>query len=44
MSNRIIMIMGVQRSGTTALFETLATAPGLTSYHEAADDAVYFDY
>jgi cytochrome P450 len=38
------MIMGVQRSGTTALFETLATAPGLTSYHEAADDAVYFDY
>ncbi len=41
---KLIMILGVQRSGTTALFETLATAPGLTSYHEAADDAVYFDY
>lgn len=44
MHKRVIIIMGVQRSGTTALFETLATDLGLTAYHEHPDNALYYDY
>ncbi len=38
------MIMAMQRSGTTALFETLSTAPSLVSHEESADSAIYLDY
>jgi cytochrome P450 len=38
------MILGVQRSGTTALFETLSTAAALTAHEEDADSAIYDDY
>lgn len=41
---RLVMIMGVQRSGTTALFEALATAPGVTARNESPDDEIYVDY
>lgn len=41
---RLVMIMGVQRSGTTALFEALATAPGVTARNESPDDEIYRDY
>ncbi len=40
----ILMILGVQRSGTTALFETLATADSLTSWHESDNSEIYFDW
>ncbi len=38
------MIMGVQRSGTTALFEALAAADGVTARQESAGDEIYADY
>lgn len=41
---KLIMIMGMQRSGTTALFETLATASRLVSRNESPGDAIYDDY
>lgn len=41
---RLIMIMGVQRSGTTALFQTLATSPAVTGRTEHVDDDIYDDY
>jgi hypothetical protein len=40
----LIMIMGVQRSGTSALFNTLASAPGLTGRTEHVGDAIYDDF
>lgn len=40
----VIMVMGVQRSGTTALFKSLARDPALTSFHESPDDALYYLY
>lgn len=43
-AKRLVMIMGFQRSGTTALFETLASAPGVSPRHEHADDDIYDDY
>ena len=43
-AKRLVMIVGVQRSGTTALFHTLASAPGVSPRHEAADDDLYDDY
>lgn len=41
---RLVMIMGFQRSGTTALFKTLSTAPGVSPRNESADDDIYDDY
>ena len=41
---RIVMILGFQRSGTTALFETLASAPGVSPRHEHANDDLYDDF
>jgi len=38
------MVMGVQRSGTTALFKSLAQDQALTSFHESAEDALYYLY
>jgi hypothetical protein len=43
-AKRVVMILGFQRSGTTALFKTLASAPGVSPRHEAADDDIYDDY
>ena len=44
MKQTVIMILGVQRSGTTALFETLSTAPNLTCWHEAENSEIYNDW
>ena len=41
---RIVMILGFQRSGTTALFKTLASAPGVSPRHEHANDDLYDDF
>jgi len=41
---QVIMVMGVQRSGTTALFRSLAQDAALTSYNESADDRLYYLY
>jgi len=41
---KVIMVTGVQRSGTTALFRSLARDPAVTAFHENADDAVYYLY
>ncbi len=41
---KVIMILGVQRSGTTALFETLSTASDLTCWHEAENSPIYLDW
>jgi hypothetical protein len=38
------MVMGVQRSGTTVLFRSLAGDPSLTSFHESVDDPIYYLY
>ena len=43
-ATRLVMILGFQRSGTTALFDTLASAPGVSPRHEHADDDLYDDY
>jgi hypothetical protein len=43
-AKRLVMILGFQRSGTTALFETLASAPGVSPRQEHANDDVYDDY
>ena len=41
---QLIMVMGAQRSGTTALFRSLALDRALTSFHESAEDALYYLY
>jgi hypothetical protein len=41
---QLIMVMGAQRSGTTALFRSLAHDRSLTSFHESAEDALYYLY
>ena len=41
---KLIMIMGMQRSGSTALFDTLRTARTLVSYAESPDGPIYDDY
>jgi hypothetical protein len=43
-AKRLVMILGFQRSGTTALFNTLASASGVSPRHEHADDDVYDDF
>lgn len=40
----LIMIMGVQRSGTTALFDILANAHGVSACPESPGDAIYDDF
>ena len=41
---RLVMIMGVQRSGTTALYSALAAATGVTGRNEHPDDQIYENY
>ena len=41
---QLIMVMGAQRSGTTALFRSLAQDRALTSFNESAEDALYYLY
>jgi len=41
MKKKVIMIMGVQRSGTTVLFRSLARDPETSSFHESVDDNFY---
>lgn len=43
MKQKIIMILGVQRSGTTALFDTLETA-NVTAYQEVEQSTIYDDF
>jgi len=38
------MVMGVQRSGTTTLFNSLARDRNLTGFHESVDNAIYHRY
>lgn len=40
----LIMIMGVQRSGTTALFDILAEASGVSPRQESPGDEIYDDF
>ncbi len=44
MKKRVIMVMGVQRSGTSALFESLAYDERLTPFNESIDSLVYYKY
>jgi len=44
MGRELIMVMGVQRSGTTTLFNSLARDKNLTSFHESVDNAIYRRY
>lgn len=41
---KLVMIMGVQRSGTTALFDILAEAPDVSPREESAGDEIYDHY
>lgn len=41
---KLIMVMGVQRSGTTAVFNSLARDKNLTALNESVDNAIYFKY
>ncbi len=41
MKKRVIMIMGVQRSGTNALFRSLARDSRYTSCNESADSSIF---
>lgn len=44
MAKDLIMVMGVQRSGTTALFKSLAGDKTLTAWNESIESAVYYKY
>lgn len=44
MPKQLIMVMGVQRSGTTVLFESLASDPALTAFNESQDSEVFDKY
>jgi hypothetical protein len=44
MTKKIIMVMGVQRSGTNALFHSLAGDPSLAAYNEKEYDEFYDFY
>ena len=41
---RLVMVMGVQRSGTTAVLEKLSRSPGVTARNESIDDPLYHEY
>jgi hypothetical protein len=43
-AKEVIMVMGVQRSGTKVLFNTLASDPTLVGFNESVDDAIYDRY
>src|SRR5690349_9846237 len=43
-AHKLIMIMGAQRSGTNALFESLATDKTLTAFSEDIDSAFYYNF
>jgi hypothetical protein len=39
--SRLVMVMGVQRSGTNALFKCLTSARGVQAFNEAPDNAAF---
>jgi hypothetical protein len=41
---KIVMVMGVQRSGTSALFFSLAKDDRFNSFNESADNAFFYNY
>ncbi len=43
-TNRIVMILGVQRSGTNALFDSLAKAPKVLACNESGDSEIYINF
>ena len=44
MCQRVVMLMGVNRSGTNALFNSLAADTRYRAFNESDDDAIYFDW
>jgi hypothetical protein len=44
MAKELVMVMGVGRSGTTALFRSLAKDRRVVRYNESIDSAIYFNY
>jgi hypothetical protein len=44
MGKKLIMVMGVQGSGTTAIFQSLEPDPALTSWDESEDSLIYKDF
>jgi hypothetical protein len=38
---RIIMVMGVQRSGTNVLFQSLSASPGVSAFNESEDNPFF---
>ena len=40
----LVMVTGVQRSGTTAVFGELSRSSGVSPRHESADDPIYHHY
>src|SRR5437764_15102663 len=43
-SHELIMVMGVQRSGTNVLFDSLATDRTLSAFPEDIDSAFYYNF
>ena len=43
-AHELIMIMGAQRSGTNALFDSLATDKTVTAFSEDIDSAFYYNF
>ncbi len=41
---KLVIIMGVQRSGTTVLFNIISSALGITACQEAVSDEIYDDF
>ena len=41
---KLIMVMGVQRSGTTALFNSLARDQSLSAMNESVDNEIFYKY
>ena len=41
---RLVMVTGVQRSGTTAVFGELSRSPGVSARDESIDDPLYREY
>lgn len=44
MAKNVIIVMGVQRSGTTALFQSLSTDKRVTALDESIESVVYYKY
>jgi hypothetical protein len=44
MAKELVMVMGAQRSGTNALFGSLANDKRVLAFNESIDNAIYFNY